>query len=83
MKLETQWLGNSLVVQWLGAFTAKGPGSISGQGTKIPQAAWHGQNTITTTNNNKNPHSMDRLKADQTHQKKRINELEDRSEEII
>ena len=33
-------LGNSLVVQWLGlyAFTAKGSGSISGQGTKIPQA---------------------------------------------
>ena len=33
-------LGNSLVVQWLGlcVFTAKGPGSIPGQGTKIPQA---------------------------------------------
>ena len=32
--------GNSLMVQWLGlhAFTAKGPGSIPGQGTKIPQA---------------------------------------------
>ena len=28
------------MVQWLGllAFTAKGPGSIPGQGTKIPQA---------------------------------------------
>ena len=37
--------GNSLVVQWLGlcAFTAKGVGSIPGQGTKIPQAAWCGQ----------------------------------------
>ena len=35
-----KWLGNSLVVQWLGlsAFTAKGTGSIPGQGTKIPQA---------------------------------------------
>ena len=38
-------LGNSLAVQWLGlcAFTAKGLGSIPVQGTKIPQAAWHGQ----------------------------------------
>ena len=37
--------GNSLVVQWLGllAFTAEGTGSIPGQGTKIPQDAWHGQ----------------------------------------
>ena len=37
--------GNSLVVQWLGlcAFTAKGLGSIPGQGTKMPEAAWHGQ----------------------------------------
>ena len=32
--------GNSLMVPWLGlgAFTAVGPGSIPGQGTKIPQA---------------------------------------------
>ena len=31
---------NSLAVQWLGlhAFTAKGPSSIPGWGTKIPQA---------------------------------------------
>ena len=38
-------LGTSLVVQWLGLhiFTAKGPGSVPGQGTKIPQAMWHGQ----------------------------------------
>ena len=38
--------GSSLVVQWLGlcALTAEGPGSIPGQGTKIPQAAWHSQN---------------------------------------
>ena len=35
-------MGNSLVVQWLrlGAFTAEGPGSIRGWGTKIPQATW-------------------------------------------
>ena len=35
---------NSLAVQWLGLrdFTAKGPGSIPGRGTKIPQAAWCG-----------------------------------------
>ena len=35
--------GNSLAVQWLGlcAFTAEVPGSITGLGTKIPQAmAW-------------------------------------------
>ena len=34
-----------LVVQCLGlcAFTARGPNSIPGGGTKIPQAAWHGQ----------------------------------------
>ena len=32
--------GNSPVADWLGlgAFTAKGMGSIPGQGTKIPQA---------------------------------------------
>ena len=37
--------GNSLVVQWLGlhASTAGGPGSIPGWGTKILQAAQHGQ----------------------------------------
>ena len=35
----------SLVVQWLGlgGFTAVGPGSIPSWGTKIPQAAQHGQ----------------------------------------
>ena len=33
-------LGNSLAVQWLGLrdFTAEGAGSISGQGTRIPEA---------------------------------------------
>ena len=37
--------GDSLMVQWLelGAVTAKGPGSISGQETKIPQVSQHGQ----------------------------------------
>jgi len=32
--------GNSLLVHWLGlhAFTAKGPGSISGWGNKVPEA---------------------------------------------
>ena len=37
--------GNSLAVQWLGlgAFTAMSPGSIPGQGTKIPQASQHSQ----------------------------------------
>ena len=41
----TMYLGNSLVVQWLGlhAFTAEGVGLIPGWGTKIPQAAWCGQ----------------------------------------
>ena len=35
---------SSLAVQWLGlhTFTAKGVGSVPGQGTKIPQAAWQG-----------------------------------------
>ena len=34
-----------MVVQWLrlGAFTAMGPGSIPGQGTKIAQAVWCSQ----------------------------------------
>ena len=33
------------MIQWLGfhAFTAKDMDSISGQGTKTPQATWHGQ----------------------------------------
>ena len=39
-----QGLGNALAVYWLGlsVFTAEGPGSVLGQGTKIPQATWHG-----------------------------------------
>ena len=34
-----------MVVQWvrLGIFTAEGPGSVPGQGTKIPRAMRHGQ----------------------------------------
>ena len=38
-------MGNSLAVKWLEfcAITAEGLGSIPGQGTKIPQASWHGQ----------------------------------------
>ena len=48
--LSPSWLnlclgGNSLAVQWLGlcVFTAEAAGSIPGEGTKIPQAVWHGQ----------------------------------------
>ena len=35
--------GNSLAVQWLGicALTAEGPGSVLGEGTKIPEAVRH------------------------------------------
>ena len=48
-----KWLGNSLVVQWLGlsAFTAKGTGSIPGQGTKIPQATHQKKNGHITQSN--------------------------------
>ena len=44
-KIKNRATGNSLAVQWLGlhAFTAEGPGSISGRGTKISQAVWHGK----------------------------------------
>ena len=44
----TKSKGNSLAVQWLGlrTFTAEGTGSIPGQGTKIPQAAWCGQKKV-------------------------------------
>ena len=44
LKSKTQ-RGNSLEVQWLGlhASIAGGMGSIFGRETKIPQAAWHGQ----------------------------------------
>ena len=43
--LKTGRKGNSLAVQWLElrTCTAEGPGSILGQGTKIPQAAPRGQ----------------------------------------
>ena len=38
-------MGHSLTVQQLGlcALTPEGLGSAPGQGTKIPQAAWHGR----------------------------------------
>ena len=40
------------MVQWLGlhASTVGGKGSIPGQGTKIPQAAWCGQKNKTKQN---------------------------------
>ena len=40
LDIQTWNMGNSLAVQWLGllTFTAKGLGSISGQGTKTPRA---------------------------------------------
>ena len=46
-EIKTKASGNSLVVQWLGlcAFTAEGPGSIPGQGTKILQVAQRSQKT--------------------------------------
>ena len=45
--------GNSPVGQWLGVqvFTAQGPGSIPGLGTKIPQATQHGQRKLKTMGN--------------------------------
>ena len=41
-------IGNSMLVQWswLCAFTADGPGSILGWGTKIPQTAQRGQKKV-------------------------------------
>ena len=46
---------NSLVVPWLGlrASTAGGLGSIPGQGTKIPQAAWCGKKQTNKTKQNR------------------------------
>ena len=45
VEFQSQCLGNSLVVQWLGlcAFMALVPSLIPGWGTKIPQAVWGGQ----------------------------------------
>ena len=45
-KVRTNFFGgNSLAVQWLWlvTVTAQGPGSVPGQETKTPQAAWQGQ----------------------------------------
>ena len=49
-------MGNSLAVQWLGlhALNVEGLGSIPGQGTKIPQAVWHGQKKKKPPLTNKN-----------------------------
>ena len=43
--IENKMARSYLVVQWWGlhAFTAKDMDSVSGEGTKIPQATWHGQ----------------------------------------
>ena len=43
--LRDNFLGSSLVVQWLGCCTstARALGLIPGQGTKIPQTMQHGQ----------------------------------------
>ena len=43
---------DSLTVQWLGccSLTARGQGLIPGWGTKIPLAAWCGQNKQTNKN---------------------------------
>ena len=42
IKISQGGVGNSPAVQWLGlrAFIVEDPGSIPGQGTKIPQATW-------------------------------------------
>ena len=52
--VKRQFTGNSLVVQWLelGTFTAKGPASIPGWGTKVPQAMPHGQKNINKQKDN-------------------------------
>ena len=44
------------MVQWLGlcAFTAEDPGSIPGQGTKIPEATAQPEKTKTRNQNNNN-----------------------------
>ena len=53
-RVKRQFTGNSLVDQWLelGIFTAKGPGSIPGLGTKVPQAIEHSQKNINKQEDN-------------------------------
>lgn len=53
-RVKRQFTGNSLVDQWLelGIFTAKGPGSILGLGTKVPQAIEHSQKNINKQEDN-------------------------------
>ena len=43
MSLLYKCLGTSLAVGRLHASTAEGEGSVPGQGTKIPHAAWRSQ----------------------------------------
>ena len=45
LRIQNRTVGTSLAVQWLKlhASTAGGMGSTSGQGTRIPHAAWCGQ----------------------------------------
>ena len=53
-RVKRQFTGNSLADQWLelGIFTAKGPGSIPGWGTKVPQAIEHSQKYINKQEDN-------------------------------
>ena len=44
---KNKFSGNSLTFQWLG-LTAEDPGSVPGQGTKIPQATRRDQIIIIT-----------------------------------
>ena len=55
LPLSETTMGDSLVVHWLGfhAFTAKGPGSIPGQGTKILKAS----KVTKKQTNKKTPHN--------------------------
>ena len=56
--------GTSLAVQWLRLCpsTAGGPGSISGGGTKIPHASWHGQKKKKKRYDNTAPKVIVRIK---------------------
>ena len=51
--IQKMGIGNSLAVQWLGfgGLTARGPGSIPDQGTKILQAVWLKNNNTNKTLN--------------------------------
>ena len=62
--------GNSLAVQWLGlcVFTAEGPGSIPGRGSKIPKAARQEKQ-----NNNNKKHKRTKTKQQQQKAQKNKN----------